>query len=62
MSLNDRLRNADPFMAVRWETMRVAYFKANLRGNEQKLEDAQFQLSRWNHLLKEQLGDQVLID
>lgn len=62
MSLNDRLRNADPFMAVRWETMRVDYFKANLRGNEKKLEDAQFQLSRWNHLLKEQLGDQVLID
>ena len=49
-------------MAVRWETMRVDYFKANLRGNEKKLEDAQFQLSRWNHLLKEQLGDHVLID
>ena len=62
MSLNDRLRNADPFMAVRWETMRVDYFKANLCGNEKKLEDAQFQLSRWNHLLKDQLGDQVLID
>lgn len=62
MSLKDRLRDADPFMAVRWETMRVDYFKANPHGNEKKLEDAQFQLSRWNHLLKDQLGDQVLID
>ena len=62
MGLKDRLRDANPFMAVRWETMRVAYFTAHKRGNEKKLEDAQFQLSRWNHLLKEQLGDQVLID
>ena len=62
MTLNDRLRHADPFMAVRWEPMRVDYFKANPRGNEQKLEDAEFQLSRWNLILKERLGDQVLID
>ena len=55
MSTN-RLREADPFMAVKWETMRVAYFKANPHGNEKRLEDAQFQLDRWKGELNKQLG------
>ena len=62
MSIKDRLREADPFMAVKWETMRVDYWKVHKRGNEKKLEDAQFQLDRWNLILKQRLGDQVLID
>ena len=62
MALRDRLREADPFMAVKWETMRVDYFKAHKRGNEKKLEDAEFQLARWNLILKQRLGDHVLID
>ena len=62
MSIKDRLREADLFMAVKWETMRVDYWKAHKRGNEKKLEDAQFQLDRWNLILKQRLGDQVLID
>ena len=62
MSIKDRLREADPFMAMRWEQMRVDYFKAHKRGNEQKLEDAEFQLSRWNLILKQRLGEHVLID
>ena len=43
-------------MAVKWETMRVAYFKANHHGNEKRLEDAQFQLDRWKGELNKQLG------
>ena len=43
-------------MAVKWETMRVAYFKANPHGNEKRLEDAQFQLDRWKGELNKQLG------
>ena len=62
MSIRDRLREADPFMAVRWETMRVDYWTAHKRGNEKKLEDAEFQLARWNLILKERLGDHVSFD
>ena len=51
-----RNRDADPFMAVKWETMRVAYFSANPHGNEKRLEDAQFQLDRWKGELNNQLG------
>ena len=51
-----RNRDADPFMAVKWETMRVAYFSANPHGNEKRLEDAQFQLDRWKGELNQQLG------
>ena len=36
----NRNRDADPFMAVKWETMRVDYFTANPHGNEKRLEDA----------------------
>ena len=43
-------------MAVKWETMRVRYFKANPHGNEKRLEDAQFQLDRWKGELNKQLG------
>ena len=62
MALRDRLREADPFMAMRWEQMRVDYWTARKRGNEKKLEDAEFQLSRWTLVFKQRLGDQVLID
>jgi hypothetical protein len=51
-----RNRDADPFMAVKWETMRVAYFTANPHGNEKRLEDAQFALDRWTGELNRQLG------
>ena len=52
----NRNRDADPFMAVKWETMRVRYFKANPHGNEKALEDAQFALDRWKGELNKQLG------
>jgi hypothetical protein len=55
MTIN-RNRDADPFMAVKWETMRVRYFTANQHGNEQALEDAEFQLDRWKTELNKQLG------
>jgi hypothetical protein len=55
MTIN-RNRDADPFMAVKWETMRVRYFTANKHGNEQALEDAEFQLDRWKTELNKQLG------
>ena len=51
-----RHREADPYMAVKWETMRVAYFTANPHGNEKRLEDAQFALDRWKGELNNQLG------
>ena len=62
MSIKDRLREADPFMAVRWEQMRVDYWTQHKRGNEKKLEDAHFQLDRWNLILKQRLGDHVSFD
>ena len=52
----NRNRDADPFMAVKWETMRVDYFKRHKHGNEKALEDAQFQLDRWKGELNKQLG------
>ena len=52
----NRNRDADPFMAVKWETMRVRYFTANPHGNEKRLEDAQFALDRWKGELNRQLG------
>lgn len=52
----NRNRDADPFMAVKWETMRVRYFTANKHGNEKALEDAEFQLDRWKTELNKQLG------
>ena len=52
----NRNRDADPFMAVKWETMRVDYFKRHPYGNEKRLEDAQFALDRWKGELNKQLG------
>ena len=60
MSINAYAKRTHSWL--RWEQMRVDYFKAHKRGNEQKLEDAEFQLSRWNLILKQRLGEHVLID
>ena len=57
-----RKKEADPYMAVKWETIRVSYFKRNPYGNEQRLEDAEFQLDRWRNELNKQLEVTTLID
>ena len=47
-------------MAVKWETMRVEYFKRNPRDNAKRLESALFHLDRWKGELNRQLGGQYV--